>query len=193
MSRIETLKQKVDALYQTKNPDRAEWADWLYESHVFLVADKAKEVAVRVGANAELAEAAGMLHDIADAVMKREDVRHEEESLRIAKEYLNACEFSDAEIVIVEDAILFHGCHDGKVPQILEGKAMATGDALVHLQSDFYEFAIKASIDTDPIEEIKEWGLKKIERDFNNKILFEDVREEARADYERLKVRLLGL
>ena len=39
MNRIEILKQKVVDLYEAKNPERADWADWFYENHVFLVAE----------------------------------------------------------------------------------------------------------------------------------------------------------
>lgn len=142
----------------------------------------------RIGANKELAMAAGMLHDVADAVMSRHDPRHTEESTRMAREMLTACAFSEEEIrTIVNDALAFHGCHHGQVPQTLEGKVMATADALVHLQTDFYAHGIEAMRATKTNEEIGRWVFPKLERDLNDKILFDEIREEARPDYERVK------
>src|SRR3989344_9451088 len=100
MTRLEELKRRVDELYLAKNENRADWADWMYEHHVFVVADYAAELADRFGANKELAVAAGMLHDIADAVMSRENPEHEEKSMEIAAGFLRDTGFSDAEIQI---------------------------------------------------------------------------------------------
>jgi putative nucleotidyltransferase with HDIG domain len=188
MSRIETLKEKVSALYQSKNPSRADWADWMFENHVFVVANKAGELAKRYGANADLAEAAGMLHDIADAVMLREDKRHEEESHRIARKLLEESGFFEEEIkIIVDDAIMHHACHGDDQPQTLEGKVMATADALAHLETDFYNHALQILQKDLPNEEIKQWALPKIERDYRKKIFFGEVRKETTPAYEKSK------
>lgn len=188
MSRIEKLKEKVDLLYQGKNPNRADWADWLHENHVFVVADKAKELAVRFNVNIELAEAAGMLHDIADVKMSRFDSAHEKQSEQIAQKLLEDSGFSKEEIsIIVEDAIRYHSCHDGKIPNSLEGKVVATADAVAHLSSDFYLYSIEQIKKSMSEEDIKKWGLPKIERDFHDKIFFDEIREEVREDYEKAK------
>ena len=189
MYRIETLKQKVDALYSAKNLNRADWADYLYASHVFIVANKAELLAVRFNAQKDIAVAAAMLHDIADAIMPREDSRHGEEGMRIARNFLAESDFSNEEIdIIVNDIIKFHSCKNGNAPQTLEGKVMATADALGHLQTDLYEFAITYYIQkAKPVEKIKAWGLEKVDRDFNKKIFFPEIKDEVRADYERLK------
>lgn len=188
MSRIEKLQKSVHELYAAKNEGRAEWADWLCNHHVFVVAEQARKIAERYGADAELAMAAGMLHDIADAIMRREDPKHEEVSLAIARTLLHEAGFSDEEaMIIVDDAIRYHGCHHGNYPTTLEGKVMATADAFVHLSTDFYSFAYQIMRVEETPEEIKNWALPKLERDFNAKIFFPDVREEVRSDYVRLK------
>ena len=175
-------------LYQAKQEGRADWANWLFEYHVFVVAERAGMLADRFGANKELAMAAGMLHDIADAVMRREDPKHEEESATIARRLLREAGFSDEETrVIVDDAMKRHGCHEGDCPLSLEGRVMATADALAHLQTDFYEHAIEARQADETIDQIKKWALSKLERDINAKIFFSEVREEVRLNYERLK------
>ena len=188
MDRIEKPQKRVNKLYQTKNQNRADWADWLCANHVFIVAELAGSLASRFGAKKELAMAAGMLHDVADAVMSREDSRHEEESFNIARTLLHDAGFSDEESrVIVDDAIKWHGCRNRNYPTSLEGKVMATADALGHLKTDFYPHAVKVLRSEKTLEEIKNWALPKIERDFNDKIFFSDVQQEVRPDYERLK------
>lgn len=182
------LKAKVDALYQSKRAGRADWADWLYTHHVFLVADKAEELARRFGANQELSAAAGMLHDIADATMSRFAPDHAEMSAEVAREFLYECGFTAEEMhVIIDDAMARHNCRAG-IPVTMEGKIVATADAVVHLCTDYYERTRVAQAQAGMSQaDISDWSLKKIERDFNDKILFPEVREDARDAYERLK------
>ncbi len=67
MSRIDNLEKLVRELYEARDLNRAaDWADWLYDNHVFVVADNATRLAKQLNANEELSRAAGMLHDIAD-------------------------------------------------------------------------------------------------------------------------------
>ena len=189
MSRIQDLEQKVYALYATKNAARADWADWLGDEHVPVVAKHASLLAKRFGANEEFARAAALLHDIADATMSRFADGHEEKSLEIARDLLQQSGFDQDEIkLIVDDAIRFHSCHNGKIPESLEGKVLATADAIAHLQTDFYIFATWDMGKTRTLHETKAWVLKKIERDFTNKILFSEIKAECKNDYERLKI-----
>jgi putative nucleotidyltransferase with HDIG domain len=187
-TRIDSLKEKIVALYESRNPNHADWADWLYENHVFVVASTGKDLAKRYGANEELVMAAAMLHDIADAVMRREDDEHEEESFKIARSLLQETGFSEKEIgIVVDDAIRFHSCHGNNAPNTLEGRVMATADGFVHLTTDFYDFALRTLSGIESADEIKNWALPKIDRDFRKKIMFDEVREEAASSYERVK------
>ncbi len=191
MSRLDKLKEKIDALYLSKNADRADWADWLFANHIYAVAEQAGILADRFGANSELAMAAAMLHDVADVVMKRENPDHEEKSIEIAKRLLVETGYSDSEIAtITGDAMRNHGCRDGKAPKTLEGKVLATADALVHLRSDFYGYAARELKRVEPIDEVRGWAMPKVERDYNKKIQFESIREDVRPDYEKIKAYL---
>ena len=188
MSRIEQLKEKISVIYQARNPDRADWADWLFENHIFVVAGYAEKLAERFGANKELAMAAGMLHDIADAIMSRENPEHELKSEEIARSLLQQTGFWEQEIkIIVDDAIRFHGCHGTNLPQTLEGKVMATADALAHLATKFYDFALERLREKESLAEIRTWASSKIERDYLKKIFFAEVRTEIFQDYKRVK------
>ena len=187
MARIDTLEESVHKLYAAKNPARADWCDWLGEHHVFVVADNATILAERFGANKELARAAALLHDIADASMSRFANNHEEESLRIARDLMQKAGSSKEEInVTVDDAIRLHSCHDGKAPESIEGKILATADSQAHLQTDFYVFATWAMGKEKSLADLKHWVLKKIDRDFNNKILFDEIKNECEKDYLQL-------
>lgn len=189
MTRIETLENTVRELYAAKDPNRAAWADWLAENHVFVVADHATTLAERFGADKELARAAAMLHDIADAKMSRFTDSHAEVSLEIARDLLQQTGFNEDEIkLIVDDAIRYHSCHDDEAPQSPEGKVLAAADSIAHLASDFYVFAVWIfSKDGKSIEQIKEMVQKKLDRDFHNKILFDEIKDEYRTNYEVLK------
>lgn len=189
MTRIQNLEQSVGDLYAAHNPGRADWADWLGENHVFLVADYATELAGRFGANGELARAGALLHDIADTKMSRFADSHEETSLAMARGLMQQAGFNQDEIrLTVDDAIRFHGCRDGHVPESIEGKVLATADSKAHLLSDFYLFAAWAmGKENKSLKEVKEYVLKKIDRDFHNKILFDEVREECSIAYDGLK------
>ncbi len=188
MTRIDILTQKVRDLYEEKNLNRADWADWMYQHHVFQVATTAKELAERFAVDAELAPAAGMLHDIADAVMNRFDSAHEAHSLQIAGELLTEAGFTPEQItIVVDDALTFHSCYGEDLPQTPVGKILATADAVVHLTTDFYYFAERQMQQSKTAKHIADWALPKIERDFYTKIFFEELRTEHRSDYESLR------
>lgn len=185
MSKLEKLKQRVAGLYESNRPGRDDWAGWLWQYHVPVVAKNAHDVAVRVGANAELSEAAAWLHDIADVAMSRLDDRHEAESLNIARQIMHEAGYSGEDIAtVVDDALPLHSCRDGKRPRLLEGKVLATADALAHLKTDFYVHAAHAMDYDMTLAQLKNWTVKKAARDFNDKICFDEIREETRADYE---------
>lgn len=186
---METLEKSVRKLYDAKNPERNDWADWFVDNHVFLVADIAASLAERFGADEELSRAAALLHDIADAKMNRFTDNHEEASLEIARQLMQEAGFKESEIELtVNDAIRYHSCHNGNVPSSMEGKVLATADSMAHLQTDFYIFGTWAMGKETTLENAKAWVLKKIDRDFNNKILFTEVKDECKEDYERLKI-----
>jgi len=188
MNKLEALEQRVHELYDAKDTHRAEWADWMAANHVFVVADKATSLAKRFGADPKLSRAAALLHDIADARMGRFDENHEQESLHLARELLQQADFDEDEIsVIVDDAIRLHSCRNG-APHSLEGKVLATADALAHLETDFYFYGVWSQGKSGAsFQDAKQWVLPKLERDYRVKIQFEEVREELASTYRLLK------
>ena len=160
VSRITLLENSVRQLYEAKHPARTDWADWLYQHHVFVVANYADQLAKQYGADRELVIAASILHDIADAVMSRFHENHAVESLAMARALLQESRFSNKEIfIIVDDAIAKHSCHDGDQPISLEGKVLATADAMAHLTTDFYIHAIwSGGANNVGLDAIKRWA-----------------------------------
>lgn len=188
MSRIAQLEALVRELYEQRLETRADWADWLYEHHVFVVADYASDLAKRYQANDEYARAAALLHDVADVDTNRFDPKHATRSFEIARSLLGQCGYAPEEIsLIVDDAIARHNCRNGNIPSTIEGKILATADSLAHLKTDFYVHAVWSLAERESLADVKKWVLGKIERDLNEKVFFDDVREELRLDYQLLK------
>lgn len=189
MGSLEVLRREVDRLYTSENPQRAPLANWLYTDHVYQVAEAAASVAKRFGGNPDLAYAAGALHDVADAIVPREDVAHAERSAQTARYVLGKAGFSAEEITIaVDDALRFHSCHGTDRPETLEGRALSTGDAIAHLTTNFYPHLADVKKNIHTKGEICAWLSEKIDRDFHAKIAYGEIREEVRSNYEQLKI-----
>ncbi|HSW78364.1 MAG TPA: HD domain-containing protein [Candidatus Chromulinivoraceae bacterium] len=141
------------------------------------------------GANIDLAVAGALLHDVADAVMARERPEHEAESLKIAEELLKESGFDMQDTAFVVDEIIKpHSCKELK-PTSLEGKVMATADGAAHFLTDFYPlFCWRHYGPKDDYVIFKDWMHGKMEKDFNKKLFFDDVRREVRPRYEALKL-----
>lgn len=189
MNRITQLEHLVNHLYEQRSPERADWADWLYENHVYVVADWAVKLAQKYGANEEYARAAAVLHDVADAVMSRFDDSHAAKSLELARQLLKESGFNGDEIAIIaDDAVQYHSCHDGHVPSSLEGKVLAAADSYAHLTTNFYLYATwHMGTEGRPLEDVMSWARRKIYRDYHVKVCFDDARDELAPHYEMLK------
>lgn len=78
----------------------------------------------------------------------------------------------------VQNIILTHSCSKNK-PVTLEGKILATADAMSHYINDFYLRI--ATIGGRSAEEFKLWALEKLNRDYNKKIFFSFAKKEIKA------------
>lgn len=98
--------------------------------------------------------------------------------------------FSETEIkTLITDAIPKHSCHGSNLPDTPEGKAVAAGDALAHLQTDFYIHGAWAMGKRDQdLEWTKMWALEKIERDYNVRTFLPEIKALCRPDYDALKL-----
>lgn len=188
MSRYNTLTSFVDRLYLEKAVSREEFCDYLYSTHVKIVAAFARQYANRFSVHEELCCASALLHDCADAVVGRSEPDHESISATIASQLLEMSGFTAHEIeIIVGDALRFHSCRGDERPKTDVGRVLASADAAAHLTSDFYAFALKNLHNGEAFDAKKTWLLAKLERDFHNKLLFSELQQEMRVRYKQLK------
>lgn len=182
--------QKVfELVKQAYEASEEEFGQWMWKNHVPFVAKKTEELSKKYGANANIAVAGALLHDYGDAFMYRHAENHEEVSEKKAKYVLHQAGYTTDETEeIMTQVIEPHSCRGDIVPTTIEGKVMATADALAHLSTDFYvQFTWMHIPENKTYEEFLEWVTEKLERDFYKKIFFEEVKEKYRYRYEALK------
>jgi putative nucleotidyltransferase with HDIG domain len=162
---------------------------WMWDNHTQWVADKAKQLAQKYGANTETASCAALLHDLGDSHYERDHADFDTWSWIQSKEILRNAGFRKKERDEILEAIRTHSCHPGHLPTTVEGKVLATADGMWHLQTNFFPIIcyMNRPENTTSYEAWQHWFVGKIERDFGPKIFFEDERNEVREDYEALK------
>lgn len=179
------VAQLVKNAYLSSKED---FARWMWENHLQLVARKAEELSKQFEANEDLAVAGAWLHDFGDAFVHRHSEEHEAISMSESKKVLQEAGYLSDEIEEVLVAIIGpHSCKEGKLPTTLEGKILATADALAHLTTDFYvQFTWEHLPENKSYEEFLHWVNEKLDRDFHRKIFFDEVREEVKYRYKSL-------
>lgn len=174
---------------QTYHSSTQPFAQWVFPNHVQVVVKKAEELSRQFGANPDLAVAGAWLHDFGDAFVPRHDSEHEQISKTEAITVLQKVDYTPEEITeILEEIIGPHSCKDGNIPTTLEGKVLATADALAHLTTNFYlQFAWMHLPEGKTYSEFVNWVNQKLDCDFHDKIFFEEMRVEVKKRYEILK------
>jgi HD superfamily phosphodiesterase len=176
----------VESAYVSSKEDFAQWS---WQNHVQFVAKNAEKLSKEFGANEDLAVAGAWLHDFGDVFIDRHAQGFEEvskaETIKVLKESgYSSEEIQEVLAVIIEP----HSCRGENLPRTIEGKVLATADALAHLNTDFYiQFAWKHIPAGKAYREFIEWVNEKIERDFNKRIFFGEVKAGAEDRYKSLK------
>ncbi len=186
MSRHQRVAELVEQAYATSDQD---FAQWMWQFHLQIVAKKAAELADTYGADPDIAVAGAWLHDFGDAFTNRHSPDHEQISNKQGRLLLEKAGYLESEIdQVMDDVIAPHSCQNDFLPTTVAGKVMATADALAHLNTDFYlQFAWKHLPEGKNYQQYIEWVREKIERDFNTKIFFEAVKNKTRQRYLTLK------
>lgn len=179
----------LDAVTYLYQNSRRRMAHWFWDNHVQVVARNALALGKKYKANCDYVVVGALLHDLADVWLERSDVLFESRTRIKATQILKKAGFSPQDIeIIITQVIDPHSCYPSKLPDMMEGKILATADAMAHLQTDFYpEFKRMGLPETINPLNFNEWARTKLERDFHSKIFFGDERESTRKDYERLK------
>lgn len=188
-NKIEKLEEEVRKLHlepkqenhSVIKKDVAETFRLFWGLHLKPVIDHSKELAKKYNANLEIVWLSAIFHDIA----RLEDLEpHDEISSERAYKILLDKEFDEKIAEEVKKTILTHRCRN-YTPQTLEQKILATADAVNHFKAPFYLWFSRIS--TKPFKEQLESGLKKLERDYHEKIFFEEERESVKKEHDILK------
>lgn len=185
MIKSETVFSEVTTLYKLATTSMGKW---MWHNHTQWVADKAKMLAEKYGADIEKVYCAALLHDLGDSRYERSHADFDTWSNKKGEEILHKAGFSEDEANEILESIRTHSCRPGNLPTTLEGEVLATADAMWHLQTSFFPVIcyMNRPDTAHSYEEWQEWFKKKIERDFGSKIFFEDERNEVREDYKAL-------
>jgi len=186
MEKTSIVFREVRELYASATTSMGQW---MWRNHTQWVADKASELAKKYGADSEKAYCAALLHDLGDSRYERGHKEFDAWSWETGKAILKKAGFRKAERDAILEAVRTHSCHPGHLPTALEGKVLATADAMWHLQTSFFPVIcyMNRPDTTSTYEEWQQWFVGKIERDFGPKIFFEDERAEVKEDYEALR------
>lgn len=152
-----------------------------WDYHVAYVIKKSKEMAKKYNADLKVVWLAAMLHDISRL---GDDEPHDETGSKKAHALLIEKKFDKKIADEVRNCILTHRCREYP-PETLEQKILASADAISHFATPFYIWVAKDF--KSSMEDLLEFNLKKLERDWNKKIFFEDEKKEIRKEYEVLK------
>lgn len=144
--------------------------DWFYKTHLLAVEKFAKELLKQLpDADNEIVLLGVWLHDLQRVRGIKSE--HAEMGAREAEKVMKQFKFSEEKINRVKNIILTHSCNTDMMPQTLEGKILASADAMSHYINDFYlQIAVTGERD---LPSFKEWALEKLDRDFNKKIFFD--------------------
>ena len=149
--------------------------------HIKPVIEYSKQMADKYNADKEAVWLGATLHDIARLT---DEEPHDEIGSAKAYNLLIEKGFDKELAEKVKSIILTHRCRKYS-PETVEQKIVASADAMAHFLPPFYLWIGKYS--SKNFEGIVEGNLRKIERDYNEKIFFEDEKKMVEGQYNMLK------
>ncbi len=186
MTRSEKVFEAAKELYANTE---IKMSKWMWDNHVQWVANKGKELASKYNADVEKVYCAALLHDLADSKYPRSHENFDVWSETKGKEILSEAGFNNCEASeIIEVIVRPHSCRPGNLPSTLEGRLLATADAMFHLQTSFFAIFCweNRPEKLSSYDEFQKFVDEKLDRDFKVKIFFEDERAEVEPDYQAL-------
>lgn len=125
------------------------------------------------------------LHDIGR--LRGRDDDHDVYGAEEARKILAETAFPPEKIELIYEVCRSHRCKDVQ-PQSLEAKILATADAMSHFTHGFYFRLFDHYKDKMNFDELLILIRKKLERDFGQKMFFEEAREKIKGQYQAWKV-----
>ena len=158
-------------------------AYWFYNTHLLGVEKQAKYLLKNLPeANKEVVMLGVWLHDLQRTRGIKGD--HQKIGAQEAEKIMKEYDYGKDIIKKVKDAILTHSCR-GKKPKTLEGKILATADAMSHYYNNFYlKVALTGERD---IDDYKKWALEKLDRNYNEKIFFDFAKKKIKSRHDLYK------
>jgi len=177
--KIEAIEEEIKNLHYNPLQIKHSFSDagtkelytGFWDVHVNPVIEYSKQMAEKYKADADAIWLSAILHDIARL---SDEEPHDEIGSEKAYELLLEKGFEKDLAEKVKGIILTHRCRKYP-PETLEQKILATADAMAHFLPPFYFWTSKYS--NLPFADQMEKFMKKMERDFHEKIFFEEERE----------------
>lgn len=178
--RVEQIKRLV------KNEcSRSRFIDsWFYDVHLLGVERFAKELLKKLPqADREIVWLGVWLHDLGK--VRGIKGNHAKRGAAEAEKVMRQFGYPEKMMPPVKAIILSHGCKAGLKPKTLEGKILASADAMSHYANDFY-LTIAVTGEKN-LSNFKKWALEKLAKDYNKKIFFAFARKMIARRHEILK------
>lgn len=157
---------------------------WIYNVHLLGVEKFAKELLKKLPkANKEIVLLGVWLHDISR--IRGIKGRHAKISAIEAEKIMKEFGYSDQIIKHVKEIIAAHSCNTRLMPKTLEGKILASADAMSHYINDFYLNIM--TINKRDLVDFKKWVLEKLDRDYNKRIFFDFAKKMVEKQHKALK------
>lgn len=175
---IKQIKEKIkDECYNSGHIE-----PWFYDEHLLAVEKYANFLLKKLPkANKEVVLLGVWLHD----TQRVRGIRgnHQRIGANEAKKIMLEYDYPSDIIKKVQRIIITHSC-DSNPPVTLEGKILATADAMAHYVNDFYLRI--ATTEQRSLKEFKLWALEKLNRDYNKKIFFQFAKKEIKERHTTL-------
>ncbi len=186
---IEKIEEEIKNLHYNpqiqkhsfSNAETKEFFNTFWDIHIKPVIEYSKRMADKYNADKEAVWLGAILHDIARL---NDEEPHDEIGSEKAYQMLIDKGFNKGLAEKVKNIILTHRCRKYP-PENLEQKILASADAIAHFLPPFYFWIGKYSNKT--FAEILKRNNDKIERDYNQKIFFEDEKKMVKEQYNILK------
>ncbi|MBU0974710.1 HD domain-containing protein [Patescibacteria group bacterium] len=158
---------------------------WFYKEHVLVVERLALELCdFYPKANRDAVILSVWFHDIGRA--HGYDKGHDVYGADYARKTLTENRFDKDFVDLIVEACKTHSCKENGKSNSLEGKILATADALSHYHNGFYLRVLYSwsKGNKGDYQKLKTELFKKMKRDLNEKIFFDEVREKIKPMYE---------
>jgi hypothetical protein len=179
--KLENLRESVSELAQDKDFIHHKW---FFKYHLELVEQISLELSERYDANMDLMLGLVWIHDYAKTIGIKED----EEVIVKSKNFLLEQGFDNEYVdTLIHMLELFERKDPEEFEEApIEVKIVSTADAVSHMYGPFYQIYCYENPEMS-VEELMESNIRKLEKDWNRKIVLPEVKKELQVQYDFLR------